>query len=71
MVTRHGNPGFNQVTDDGAQRTSAQLEELCAVFIQPEDRIEPLSKNERSSSVCPSELLTNSVSEIVRFLVTG
>ncbi len=42
MVTRHGNPGSNQATDDGAQRTSAQLEELCAVFIQPEDRTDPL-----------------------------
>ena len=42
MVTRHGSPGTNQVTDDDVQRTSAQLEELCAVFIQPEDKTEPL-----------------------------
>jgi hypothetical protein len=42
MVTRYGSPGPNQVTDDAAQRTSAQLEELCAVFIQSEDSGAPL-----------------------------
>ena len=42
MVTRHGSPGSNREADDSAQRMSAQLEELCAVFIQPEDVGSPL-----------------------------
>lgn len=42
MATRQGNPGSNQGADDPAQRMSAPLEELCAVFIQPEDGGSPL-----------------------------
>lgn len=42
MGSRHGRAGANEGVDDGARRASAQLEELCAVFLQPEDLAEPL-----------------------------
>lgn len=42
MKSRHGRKGANEEQDDAARRASAQLEELCAVFLQPEDLGEPL-----------------------------
>lgn len=41
-VSRHPRPGTNEPQDDGARRASSQLEEMCAVFLQPEDLGEPL-----------------------------
>jgi hypothetical protein len=42
MKSRHGRAGANEEHDDDARRASAQLEELCAVFVQPEDLVDPL-----------------------------
>ena len=42
LVTRHARDGTNEPEDDSARRASAQLEELCAVFVQHEDRAAPM-----------------------------
>lgn len=42
MRSRHGRASANEGHNDGARRASAQLEELCAVFLQPEDLGDPL-----------------------------
>jgi hypothetical protein len=42
MKSRHGRASANEEQDAAARRASAQLEELCAVFLQPEDLDDPL-----------------------------
>ena len=42
LTSRHPREGSNEPHDDSALRASAQLEELCAVFLQPEDLDAPL-----------------------------
>lgn len=42
LASRHPRESSNEPQDDSAMRASAQLEELCAVFVQPEDLGEPI-----------------------------
>ena len=42
LASRPPREGSNEPHDDSAPRASAQLEELCAVFLQPEDLDAPL-----------------------------